>query len=181
MEVKLVLSSSSPSSSFSSFFYLRCHRLRVPFFFAFIHVFIIIIILPLLLLLLPPFVLLHAHLIVIVFLQYLSIPFLQTLTNAHHRHLCVAYISIASIHWAPTGANTTIGEKAVRVKNQWIIFFYISNWSIKFLWSKMKWQMQRITARGGDPIWNRRGCSSEILNLTPKGDHLGVAQAFCNL
>ena len=34
------------------------------------------------------------------------------------------------------------------------------------------------TARGGTPIWNRRGCSSEILNLTPKGDHLGVAQAF---
>ena len=26
--------------------------------------------------------------------------------------------------------------------------------------------------------WNRRGCSSEILNLTPKGDHLGVVQAF---
>ena len=24
------------------------------------------------------------------------------------------------------------------------------------------------------------GCSSEILNLTPKGDHLGVAQAFCD-
>ena len=33
---------------------------------------------------------------------------------------------------------------------------------------------------GGAPIWNRRGCSSEILNLTPKGDHLGVAQAFCD-
>ena len=31
---------------------------------------------------------------------------------------------------------------------------------------------------GGTPIWNRRGRSSEILNLTPKGDHLGVAQAF---
>ena len=29
---------------------------------------------------------------------------------------------------------------------------------------------------GGETrIWNRRGCSSEILNLTPKGDHLGVA------
>ena len=27
---------------------------------------------------------------------------------------------------------------------------------------------------GGTPIWNRRGCSSESLNLTPKGDHLGV-------
>ena len=33
---------------------------------------------------------------------------------------------------------------------------------------------------GGTPIWNRRECSSEILNLTPKGDHLGVAQAFCD-
>ena len=25
---------------------------------------------------------------------------------------------------------------------------------------------------GGTPIWNRRECSSEILNLTPKGDRL---------
>ena len=33
---------------------------------------------------------------------------------------------------------------------------------------------------GRTPIWNRRGCSSEILNLTLKGDHLGVAQAFCD-
>ena len=32
----------------------------------------------------------------------------------------------------------------------------------------------------GTQIWNRRGCSSEILNLTPKGDHLGVAQGFCD-
>ena len=39
----------------------------------------------------------------------------------------------------------------------------------------------RVRARGGGtPIWNRQGCSSEILNLTPKGDHLGVAQAFCD-
>ena len=37
-----------------------------------------------------------------------------------------------------------------------------------------------ITPGGGTPIWNGRGCSSEILNLTPKGDHLGVAQAFCD-
>ena len=35
-----------------------------------------------------------------------------------------------------------------------------------------------LSGGGGTPIWNRRGCSSEILNLTPKGDHLGVAQAF---
>ena len=26
---------------------------------------------------------------------------------------------------------------------------------------------------GGTPIWNRRECSSEILNLTPKGDQSG--------
>ena len=26
---------------------------------------------------------------------------------------------------------------------------------------------------GGTPVWNRRGCSSEILNLTPKGDQSG--------
>ena len=41
-----------------------------------------------------------------------------------------------------------------------------------------------MCARGGGegaPIWNRPGCSSEILNLTPKGDHLGMAQAFCDL
>ena len=40
---------------------------------------------------------------------------------------------------------------------------------------------QGPVAPGGEtPIWNRRGCSSEILNLTPKGDHPGVAQAFCD-
>ena len=33
---------------------------------------------------------------------------------------------------------------------------------------------------GGTPKWNRRGCSSKMLNLTPKRDHLGVAQAFCD-
>ena len=38
--------------------------------------------------------------------------------------------------------------------------------------------MQFITPGGGGG--NRRGCSSEILNLAPKGDHLGVAQAFCD-
>ena len=50
------------------------------------------------------------------------------------------------------------------------------------------WLIQSATSRtwgwapggGGTPIWNRRECSSEILNLTPKGDHLGVAQAFCD-
>ena len=33
---------------------------------------------------------------------------------------------------------------------------------------------------GGTLIWNRQGHLSEILNLTPKGDHMGVAQAFCD-
>ena len=32
---------------------------------------------------------------------------------------------------------------------------------------------------GGTPVWNRQGYWLENLNLTPKGDHLGVAQAFC--
>ena len=31
---------------------------------------------------------------------------------------------------------------------------------------------------GGIPIWNRRGCSSEIFNLTPKGDHPGRGSSF---
>ena len=33
---------------------------------------------------------------------------------------------------------------------------------------------------GGDSHMKQKGCSSEIWNLTPKGDHLGVAQAFCD-
>ena len=32
----------------------------------------------------------------------------------------------------------------------------------------------------GTPIWSRWGCSSEILNLTPQRDHLGVDHAFCD-
>ena len=36
-------------------------------------------------------------------------------------------------------------------------------------------EKRRADPGGGTPIWNRRGCLSEILNLTPKGDHLGVA------
>ena len=35
--------------------------------------------------------------------------------------------------------------------------------------------LQGRKSPGGTPRWNRRGCSSEILELTPKGDHLGVA------
>ena len=37
-----------------------------------------------------------------------------------------------------------------------------------------------IPGGGGGDSHMKRGCSSEILNLTPKGDHLGVAQAFCD-
>ena len=33
---------------------------------------------------------------------------------------------------------------------------------------------------GGGALWNRYGWLSEVLNLSPKGDHLGVAQAFCD-
>ena len=34
---------------------------------------------------------------------------------------------------------------------------------------RLGWQQ----SRGRTPIWNRQGCSSEILNLTPKGDQSG--------
>ena len=44
----------------------------------------------------------------------------------------------------------------------------------------MSAMMRNSRGGGGNPIWNRRGFSSERLNLTPKGDHLGVAQAFCD-
>ena len=32
---------------------------------------------------------------------------------------------------------------------------------------------------GGTPIWKRRGCSSEILNLTPKRDQSGCDRTLC--
>ena len=48
------------------------------------------------------------------------------------------------------------------------------------VWSDDSFYQGWHLGEGGNPIWNRRGCSSEILNLTPKGDHLGVAQAFCD-
>ena len=41
--------------------------------------------------------------------------------------------------------------------------------------------LKSFSPRGwGTPLWIRQGCSSEILNLTPKGDHLGVAQTYCD-
>ena len=46
--------------------------------------------------------------------------------------------------------------------------------------TKANERLKKAAFPGGTPIWNRRGCSSEILNLTRKGDHLGVAQAFCD-
>ena len=38
----------------------------------------------------------------------------------------------------------------------------------------------KIVQNGGIPIANRQGCSSRILNLTPKGDRLGAAQTLCD-
>ena len=75
---------------------------------------IITIILFLFVLLLLLFFLLLVRLTAILLLHYLSILFLQTLTNAQHRHLSGAHIATASIHWAPTGANTIT---VVRVRN----------------------------------------------------------------
>ena len=125
--VRLVLSPSFLCFFFDIFvdivlFLLLSFFMFVFHFFIFIHVFIIIIILFLFLLLLPLFFLLLVRFTVILVLQYLSIPFLQTLTNAQHRRLSVAYISTASIHWTPTGANTIT---AVRVRNQCIMFSYL--------------------------------------------------------
>ena len=40
----------------------------------------------------------------------------------------------------------------------------------KWLFCNFRWFSK---PRGGTPIWNRRVCSSEILNLTPKGDQSG--------
>ena len=34
---------------------------------------------------------------------------------------------------------------------------------------------------GGSPIWKGQGCSSEILNLTPKRDQTGCSQSLCRL
>ena len=56
-----------------------------------------------------------------------------------------------------------------------------------YIWSRLDhysfkiYQQHHLSGPGGGgtPIWNRRACSSVILNLTPKGDNLGVAQAFC--
>ena len=50
---------------------------------------------------------------------------------------------------------------------------------MRVIFEKKK-QTDTFTSGGGTPIWNRQGCSLEILNLTPKGDHLGMAQAFCD-
>ena len=70
---------------------------------------------------------------------FLSILFLQTLMNAQHRRPSVAYISNSSIpKWfklAPTVANTTPAERAVRVvRNQWFVMaqlnLFESKWKI---------------------------------------------------
>ena len=78
---------------------------------------------------------------------------------------------------------------------EWIVSTFPSSklcviWSVANIrWQELKclsvWKLDfelTFLSRGrGTPIWNRQGCSSEMLNLTPKGDHLGVAQAFCGL
>jgi len=39
--------------------------------------------------------------------------------------------------------------------------------------------MEEVVVRpGATPIWNGRGCSSEILNETPKGDQSGRCPTF---
>ena len=41
-------------------------------------------------------------------------------------------------------------------------------------------EWEATVSRGVDSHMKQTGCSSKILNLTPKGDHLDVAQAFCD-
>ena len=64
-----------------------------------------------------------------------------------------------------------------RAQHLWIIYETITLGDHRILvmtLSRPLNDLEDASARGG------RGCSSEILNLTPKGDHLGVAQAFCD-
>ena len=65
-----------------------------------------------------------------------------------------------------------------------VVFFYSTGQSsssdVLFYWIGLRSLSVDPRAGGATPIWNRRGCSSEILDLTPKGDQLGVAQAFCD-
>ena len=55
------------------------------------------------------------------------------------------------------------------------------NPSYRFYFSEMTLiQVRSPPGGGGDSHMKQTGCSSEILNLTPKEDHLGVAQGFCD-
>ena len=70
-------------------------------------------------------------------------------------------------------------EKRKEITIQWRRFGYVILIIIK-LCERMLWISLRIIhvfdklyPRGRTLIWNRRGCSSEILNLSPKGYHLG--------
>ena len=58
----------------------------------------------------------------------------------------------------------------------------LNNLTLYLIVKTTKFQLKISSTPGGGrtSIWNRRGCSSEIFNLTPKGDHQGVAQAFCD-
>ena len=55
----------------------------------------------------------------------------------------------------------------------------IVNFRVPFSVQKNTWLGDEVSdspaREGGGGLLYGRGCSSEILNLTPKGDHLGVA------
>ena len=52
--------------------------------------------------------------------------------------------------------------------------------ALSFINRRPRYPVCIIQCLGGIPIWNRQGHLSEILNSTPKGDHLGLVEAFCD-
>ena len=46
--------------------------------------------------------------------------------------------------------------------------------------TKKSGRCREVARGGGDSHMKQTGCSLDILNSTPKGDHWGVAQAFCD-
>ena len=66
------------------------------------------------------------------------------------------------------------------IKSYWLLFILFDSRIKRLRAGNVIDTAYNTRGGGGTPIWNGRGCSSEILNLTPKGDHLGVAQAFCD-
>ena len=75
-------------------------------------------------------------------------------------------------------------ERGTTCFNQHAKFVFIDKQELNYQICWCRFTVGRLTQTppggGVTPIWNWRGCSSEILNLTHKGDHLGVAQAFCD-